>query len=167
MNSNPYLSPDEQNENPFKTPEADVDKQPKQVEYVGFWLRVLASIIDTVMILLVILPTLTFFYGANILTNTSANSGILGIFMNYIFPPLVIIVFWIYKSATPGKMIINAKIVDAKTLEKPSNGKLVVRYFCYYISILPLLLGFLWVAWDSRKQGFHDKIAGTLVIKNN
>ncbi len=42
---------------------------------------------------------------------------------------------------------------------------LMLRYLGYYISMLPLFLGIFWVGWDKRKQGWHDKIAGTLVIK--
>jgi uncharacterized RDD family membrane protein YckC len=40
----------------------------------------------------------------------------------------------------------------------------VLRYAAYLASILPLMLGFLWVARDPRKQGFHDKIANTVVL---
>ena len=57
-----------------------------------------------------------------------------------------------------------AKIVDAETGGKPSNGMLVARYFAYIVSMLPLMLGFIWIGIDRRKQGFHDKIAGTMVI---
>jgi len=58
-------------------------------------------------------------------------------------------------------------IVDAKTLGKPSFGKLVLRYIGYYVSTIPLLLGLIWVGIDKRKQGWHDKIAGTLVLKTD
>jgi hypothetical protein len=58
-----------------------------------------------------------------------------------------------------------AKIVDAKTGGKPSTGQLIGRYFAYFLSMLPLFLGFIWVAWDRKKQGLHDKLSGTVVIK--
>ena len=73
--------------------------------------------------------------------------------------------FWFLLSTTPGKLVINAYIVDAKTLGKPRPWQLVVRYLGYYLSILTLMLGFLWVAFDRRKQGLHDKLAGTVVIR--
>ena len=44
--------------------------------------------------------------------------------------------------------------------------KAFVRYIGYGISEIPLFLGFLWIAFDKNKQGWHDKIAGTFVIKN-
>lgn len=73
--------------------------------------------------------------------------------------------FWLIKAATPGKLVVRAKIVDAATLGKPAPWQLVVRYFAYYVSLLPLGLGFLWIIWDPRKQGWHDKLASTLVIR--
>ena len=79
---------------------------------------------------------------------------------------MAVIVFWIYRQATPGKMAIGARIVDAKTLGKPSTGQLIGRYLAYYVSIIPLMLGIIWVGIDARKQGFHDKLAGTLVIRS-
>lgn len=74
------------------------------------------------------------------------------------------LVFWIKKQATPGKMFLSMKIVDAKTLGKPSNKQFYLRILGYIISILPLFLGIIWIAFDSKKQGWHDKIANTLVI---
>jgi len=47
---------------------------------------------------------------------------------------------------------------------QPSTGKLIGRYFAYLVSIIPIFLGFLWIAVDKRKQGWHDKLAGTVVI---
>jgi uncharacterized RDD family membrane protein YckC len=41
----------------------------------------------------------------------------------------------------------------------------VGRYFAYFLSTIPLGLGLIWVAFDKRKQGWHDKLAGTVVIK--
>jgi uncharacterized RDD family membrane protein YckC len=46
-----------------------------------------------------------------------------------------------------------------------SAGQMVMRYIGYYISTIPLLLGLIWVGIDSRKQGWHDKLAGTVVIR--
>jgi uncharacterized RDD family membrane protein YckC len=58
-------------------------------------------------------------------------------------------------------------IVDADTLGKPATGRLVLRYLGYYLSTIVLLLGFIWIAFDSRKQGLHDKIANTVVIRKS
>ena len=77
---------------------------------------------------------------------------------------MAIILFWVARSATPGKMLIRARIVDAATGGKPSIGQLIGRYLGYYVSMLPMFLGFVWIAFDQRKQGWHDKLARTVVV---
>ena len=82
-----------------------------------------------------------------------------------VFESGAILVFWRLYGATPGKIAVALKIVDAETGKPPSTGRLVVRLLCYLLSALPLYLGFIWVAIDRRKQGWHDKIAGTVVVQ--
>jgi uncharacterized RDD family membrane protein YckC len=133
-------------------------------EYAGFWLRAAASIIDTILILMIVLPFLTLIYGNEYWQGTSMALGFWDVLLNYILPAVAVILFWVYKSATPGKMLLKIKIVDAKKGEKPSIGQLIGRYLAYYISMLPFFLGFIWVGIDGRKQGWHDKLAGTVCI---
>jgi uncharacterized RDD family membrane protein YckC len=137
-----------------------------QPEYVGFWARVGASIIDTILMLVIVAPLLTYFYGgAYWMGAFGFIAGPADVLLNWILPAIAVVVFWIYRQATPGKMAISAKIVDATTLGKPSTGQLVIRYLGYYVSFLAFCLGFIWVGIDARKQGWHDKMAGTLVIR--
>src|SRR5262249_26252078 len=84
---------------------------------------------------------------------------------SFLLTAIAIIVFWIYKSATPGKMIFSARIVDAQSGGPITTGQAIGRYFAYYVSIFTLFLGFLWIAFYPRKPGFHDKLAGTVVIR--
>ena len=84
---------------------------------------------------------------------TSFIAGPEDFLISWVFPAIAIIVFWIYKSATPGKMAISAKIVDAKTGENASTAQLIGRYFGYFFSMIPLGIGIIWVAFDKRKQG--------------
>ncbi|MDH5650151.1 MAG: RDD family protein [Gammaproteobacteria bacterium] len=155
--------------NPYASPKADLgESQPDSAyQYVGFWSRVGASIIDTILMMLVIGPVLTALYGqeywlAGVPEDTSA---IWDILLNWLFPAFAVLAFWFYRSATPGKMAIKAKIIDAKTGGKPSIGQLILRYIGYWPSMLVFFLGIIWVAFDQRKQGWHDKIAGTLVVR--
>jgi uncharacterized RDD family membrane protein YckC len=134
--------------------------------YAGFWIRVGASIIDSILILLVIAPILTAIYGREYWVSESFIQGTWDVLLNYILPAIAIVIFWIYRSATPGKMLLGLTIVDAKTGGKPSTGQFIGRYLGYYVSTIPLLLGLIWVGIDKRKQGWHDKLAGTVVIRN-
>ena len=138
----------------------------QEVKYAGFWIRVGASIIDSILILIIIAPLLTFIYGEEYWVSESFIQGTWDVLLNYLLPAIAIIIFWIYRSATPGKMVLGLTIVDAQTGGKPSTGQFIGRYLGYYVSMIPLFLGFIWVGIDKRKQGWHDKLAGTVVIRN-
>jgi uncharacterized RDD family membrane protein YckC len=153
----------------------------KKLEYAGFWIRLGASAIDSILALIVFVPMLMMLgniYGVNQLTINSSDAGVqywasfsgvsgIGYYLiNYILPALVVLLFWIYKSATPGKIITRLKILDAKTGKKPTLTQFIIRYLGYYVSALVFFLGFLWIVIDKRKQGWHDKIAGTVVVRD-
>jgi len=135
-------------------------------EYAGFWIRVGASLIDSILVLIIIAPILTAVYGKTYWLDQTLVKGFWDFLFSYILPAVAVIIFWIYKSATPGKIATRLTIVDAKTGNKPSTRQFVIRYLGYYVSTLPLLLGFIWVGIDKRKQGFHDKLAGTVVLRS-
>jgi uncharacterized RDD family membrane protein YckC len=139
----------------------------QQFAYAGFWIRTAASIIDTVLIVAIISPLLTAIYGKDYWLSESAFQGVWDLLLSYIFPAAAIIVFWVYKSATPGKILLKLTVIDAATGGKPSTPQFIGRYLGYYLAAIPLLLGIFWVGFDKRKQGWHDKLAGTLVVKNH
>lgn len=141
---------------------ADTQRAP---EYVGFWKRVLAFIVDSVIVAIVLLAIAIAVYGRRYMElSQGGKTLVFDVVMQVVLPAVAAILFWRYRGATPGKMLVSAKIVDADTHGAPSTGKLIGRYFAYLVSIVPLLLGFLWIAFDKRKQGWHDKLAGTVVI---
>lgn len=137
----------------------------EELEYVGFWARVGASLIDTVLLGIIVWPLLTAFYGDAYWDEESMVKGPMDFLLSWVLPMVAVIVFWVVKQATPGKMAISAKIVDAKTGAAPSTGQFIGRYLAYFLSGLPLGLGIFWVAFDGRKQGWHDKLAGTVVVR--
>jgi uncharacterized RDD family membrane protein YckC len=138
-----------------------------ELEYVGFWLRVLATIVDTIAIMIVTAPFAQFAYDGFF------GSGFDGMMMHgtgnfttsVLLPAVLVILFWTYKQATPGKMLIHARIVDAETGGAPSTRQNIIRYLGYFLSAFPACLGFAWIAFDARKQGWHDKLAGTVVVR--
>jgi uncharacterized RDD family membrane protein YckC len=71
--------------------------------------------------------------------------------------------FWTLVGFTPGKAVLGLKIIR-KNGENVSFGRSLLRFFAYWISALPLFLGFFWVLWDPKRQSWHDKIAGTQVL---
>jgi uncharacterized RDD family membrane protein YckC len=156
--------------NPFAPPTADVADihVEREIEYVGFWRRVAATLIDTILILAFTFPIALAIYGMAYLdesTKTGFFAGPADMFLSWGVPALVSIVFWLTKQATPGKMAVSAKVVDAKTGNTLSVGQSIGRYLGYFVSMFPLGLGLIWVAFDARKQGWHDKLAGTVVVR--
>jgi uncharacterized RDD family membrane protein YckC len=137
------------------------------LRYVGFWKRFAAFLIDSLILLVVLTPLLIAIYGMQYFDLQRQLSGQAGDAWEWainISLVVITILFWRFRGATPGKMAISARIVDAESGGAPSTGRLVVRYFAYLVSILPLFAGFAWIGVDRRKQGFHDKIARTVVI---
>lgn len=137
----------------------------EELEYVGFWPRVGATLIDTILLGIITWPLLTAFYGDSYWSSEEFVKGPMDFLLSWIFPAVAVIAFWATKQATPGKLAISAKVVDAETGNSPSLGQFIGRYFGYFLSVLPIFLGIFWVAFDSRKQGWHDKLAGTVVVR--
>lgn len=145
------------------------------VIYVGFWIRFLAFLIDSIIATIAITPLVSTLIGEILITNYDLqgtaqmiqflSDSSLKLGLDLLFMATIFIVFWTIKSATPGKMLFSAYIVDTKTLGKASPTQNVIRYFGYYVGMISLFLGFFWIAFDRRKQGWHDKFSGTLVIK--
>jgi len=135
--------------------------------YAGFWIRTLAAAIDTLLSLLLLSPLMLMFGGSYSIRNidglltVSADST-----WSQLLSALLIIACWVLWQATPGKMLLSMKIVDAKTGLAPGKGQLIGRYLAYFVALIPMGLGFFWIAVDRRKQGWHDKLAGTVVVRD-
>jgi uncharacterized RDD family membrane protein YckC len=139
-----------------------------KIVYAGFWLRFFASIIDCVWYIFLLMP-LPIIYGFGQYLNSGPLSylGVWHILLELILPITLTILLWLRFSATPGKMFLKLKIVDTKTSGPISFRQALIRYIGYLPSFYCLLLGILWVAFDKRKQGWHDKLASTAVIRVN
>lgn len=136
-------------------------------EYAGFWVRVGASIIDTIVLACLILPWLIAIYGWAYVdaSKTGFVAGTSDFLLSWVAPAVAVVLFWHYKQATPGKMAVSLRVVDASTGDSLSLGQAIGRYLAYFVSCIPLGFGLFWVAFDPKKQGWHDKLAGTVVIR--
>jgi len=132
-----------------------LEKKPKEfaLEYAGFWIRLGAGIID-LLILAVLGLTILF-------TTGSPSYSIIGVLL---ISFAYFVGFWTWRGQTPGKMAVLVKVI--RTDHATIDWRCALRRFLGYItSTLMLLIGFIWIAFDSRKQGTHDKIADTYVVK--
>ncbi len=145
--------------------------RPDDLEYVGFWIRAIASLVDSVLVALVIAAIGAIVFGMGYFRGGVGGGigadikGPSDLLLSIALPAALTLLFWFTRQATPGKMIFSARIVDANTGAAPSSGQCVLRYLGYFVSMLGLGLGFIWVGIDQRKQGWHDKLAGTVVVR--
>jgi uncharacterized RDD family membrane protein YckC len=133
-------------------------------DYAGFWQRAAAALIDGLIVMIVVVPVMVLGFGMREMALDPTEPSwelVVGIVLG-----AAVIGFWVYCGATPGKIALAMKIVDAATGQPPTPTRLVLRFLGYFVSALPLYLGFLWIAVDRRKQGWHDKIARTIVINS-
>jgi uncharacterized RDD family membrane protein YckC len=141
-------------------PDDEAPVRQQDLAYVGFWLRVGAALIDSVLLLLVLAPVLYLLFGS---LNPSTRLG--DVVFNVVLPCAITVFLWVRYGGTPGKYALSARVVDADTGQPLTTGRAVLRYLGYYLSIAPLFLGLVWVAFDRRKQGWHDKIANSVVVR--
>jgi uncharacterized RDD family membrane protein YckC len=135
------------------------------LEFAGFWPRFLASVVDSIISYAILIPLMIWIYGVKYFEPGQQSQEPIYNLLFSIFVAVVFICCWVGWSATPGKMILSMRIVDAETGGKPSFAQFVGRFLGYYLSALPLFLGYLWAVFDRRKQTWHDKLAGTVVVR--
>jgi len=141
------------------------------VHYAGFWRRMVADVIDNVLLLPIMSALapmqwphpLSLAGFAQALEETVLAHPVRQL-LALIFAVAYSIVFWVRYLGTPGKLLLRCRLVDAETQAPLTVGQSLLRNLGYLVSYATLGLGFLWIAWDKRKQGFHDKIAGSIVL---
>jgi uncharacterized RDD family membrane protein YckC len=135
------------------------------VEYAGAGLRLAALLINVVLIgavatcALLAWVTLTgklpdtgsgAFYAA-------AGGGVL----------VAKVMFDAWLQGTPGLRLMDCRMVDMRTGHRIGLGRSTMRTLALVVALVPGLLGLLWILWNERRQGWHDLIAGTVVIRED
>ena len=133
----------------------------------GFMRRALAHLIDGILLSTCLAACFMVFYGDSQWLSLQDSWSLNYAFYEELLPMILAVAFWVKKAATPGKMVMNTKVVDAKTGLNISTRQGVIRYLSYFVSALPLGLGFIWILIDEQNRGWHDLIAGTVVLKHH
>ena len=129
-------------------------QETQNVEYMGFWIRLAAFLIDGILLTIVGLLIRAAF-------GDSLAVSLFNMAINLAYG--VIMVAW--RGQTVGKMIVGIQVVDANG-NIPGIGAVLLRETVgKFLSTIALFLGYLWVAWDKDKRGWHDHIAGTYVVR--
>jgi uncharacterized RDD family membrane protein YckC len=147
--------------------------------YAGFWIRFLAVVIDTIILMIVntivsslmmgtimtpipqitpggnpmeVLPALFAAVGASMAVNTALSALYESLFIAYL-------------AATPGKLALGLKVI--RTNGGPVGiGRAFGRHFSKYLSGLILGIGYIMAAFDAEKRGLHDMICDTRVVRS-
>lgn len=146
------------------------------VGYGGFWIRVVAAIIDTIILRIVVAPVGMVFGGLGLaggLMPGMPRSG-LALFGGGVTFIFLIFGSWLYEAfmesssyqATLGKMIFGMKVTDLNG-NRISFGQATGRHFAKWLSGMILGIGYIMVGFSDRKQGLHDLLAGTLVLRGS
>ena len=141
----------------------------RAIEYASFNRRLLAFMLDGVIITAAssVLALLLFGpeYFAEMMHNErSGEFNWLSNGYEQLFQLLWVLGCWHLWQATHGKLLMDCQIVDEQTLQPPRLRKLLLRYFGYILSMLPLGLGYLWILIDRNNRAWHDRLANTIVI---
>lgn len=141
------------------------------MQHVGFLIRLVAYIIDAIILAIGQGILMAIFGLSSFMTQSGGGSQvsigalqIIGFILILVWDIGYFVYFWSSSGQTPGKMIMGIKVVSVDG-GPVSVGKAIVRLIGYAISGIVIYLGFLWIIWDKEKQGWHDKIASTYVVK--
>jgi uncharacterized RDD family membrane protein YckC len=154
---------------------------PSQRTYAGFWVRLVARLIDSFIVgipLAVILGLILIVAGGlaasssnNDQSTNNAAAGIASILfaLFYLVAIVVSIGYWVYfwgtSGSTFGMRMLKLQVVDANTGAPIGMGRALVRWLMTLVNSWACYLGWIWVAFDARKQGWHDKVANSVVLQ--
>ena len=95
----------------------------------------------------------------------STGSGSIGSWLGFLVLGVYWVLTWSLMGASLGQKALGLRVVNALNGERIDIGKSVIRYVGFVVSVIPIFLGLIWAGFDARKQGWHDKIAGTYVVR--
>ena len=137
-----------------------------EMRYAGFWLRVVAYLIDLVVLAI---PTwlLARLGGPaepiSIGEKTGTVTGIYALLFTWFYYALLESSVW---QATVGKKALGLLVTDYEG-RRISFWRATGRFFGNFLCALTLGIGYLMVGWTKRKQGLHDKLAQCLIVRNS
>lgn len=154
------------------------------VRYAGFWVRLVAFLIDAVLLSVVAVPlNLVLFGNSGAIcstynyTVTSASASVNGIsfscsptgagYLIYFLLGAVYFTLMWRTGATLGQRALKIRVADAGTGKPLSPVRCLVRYVGFCLASIPLAIGLIWAGANSRKQGWHDKMANSVALRGN
>ncbi len=163
-------------------PPRPAKREAATVYVVGFWRRAVAAFVDALVVIpaaLVVTWLASKIAGVHLppgnlhlldvdlwidLVLATEPALVMGLVLTVAITVLYLLVFQIALGRTLGMRLLRIKIIDLYG-ERPSAARCALRCAGYLVNLATLMLGFLWMGFDSEKRGLHDWIAGTYVIR--
>lgn len=158
-------------------PQEEATAPPEAWDHAGFWIRLVAHIIDSIIVVVggAFAVFIMAFIGSALFGGSEqflSNGGVPGsqLLSNLVFFVIALVYFSVMESSsyqgTLGKRALSLKVVNTRQ-QQISYPQAVGRYFAESFLSPILLIGYLMIAFDGRKRGLHDRLAGTYVIQNS
>lgn len=135
------------------------------IGYASFGRRLAALLLDVVILNLVTAPLAFAIYGADYFTGSESTGGLGTFVLTWLLPAAITIGCWLALAATPGKLLLGLRVVNAETGARLNFVQCVARYVGYIVSAIPLLVGYFWMLRSARRQTWHDLLAHSVVIR--
>lgn len=142
-------------------------------KYAGFWVRFSATLVDLIIMLalllakIILIPKLSLFSVNDKIHYDIFSLALLILALLFAFTGLQIIytiILTINYGGTLGKLLFGLKVISLNEKEITFKQALIREVIGKPVSFVSLCLGFFWIAFDRKKQGWHDKFAKTLVV---
>jgi uncharacterized RDD family membrane protein YckC len=162
---------------PWEAPPESAGPAPG-IEFAGHGARLVAYLLDTVLLSILLIVALIVgggfivsgaTYVGSRMTVMGPNAG-LGFFIIFIAVILSVIYwlfFWARGGQTPGMRVFGLHVVRDRDGSRIGWGTAILRLIGMYVASTVFYLGFVWIFIDKRRRGWHDLIAGTVVIKRS
>jgi len=129
--------------------------------YAGFWVRLLALLIDTFLIVIPINYALAMYFGFDAFRGENPDQ--LATTIQFLLVSVTFSLFWSISAQSPGKKAMRLKVVDSVTFEKISFFRAYLRFLLYFLSFISII-GFFLGIFRKDKKTLHDLICRTTVI---
>ncbi len=144
--------------------------------YAGFWIRFVAYVIDQILLGIVIgivikasAAIIVTCPAGTINLTTSCAGGVVSYSPVFYLMLLLLIAYYIVlwsMGGTLGQRALGIRVVDATSGKPIGIGRSFVRFIGFVISAVVIDIGLMWAGWDPRKQGWHDKMASSVCLRN-
>lgn len=138
------------------------EREERILNYAGFWIQVAAYLIDSVVLWIVNVVVSYIIFQSYSIYQSNLPLSLVSIVIAATYFALM---ESSERQGTLGKMAVGIKVGNNHG-DRITFANALGRYLGKFISGILLLIGFLMVAWDDRKQGLHDKFADTYVFEN-